>query len=94
MLLNQISPQSKFTEHARDVRNGLTVFTLAVDFNGQAYIGSGKVTIQFKYDLQKCSWIFLIILFLYFYLTATKKKAAKKICAKSALKSLGVEYDD
>ncbi|XP_034249313.1 double-stranded RNA-specific editase B2-like [Thrips palmi] len=65
MLLHQISPQSKFTEQARDVRNGATVFTLTVDFNGQYFCGS-----------------------------ATNKKTAKKICAKAALQSYGVEYTD
>ncbi|KAK3929314.1 Double-stranded RNA-specific editase 1 [Frankliniella fusca] len=65
MLLNQISPFSKFTELERDVRDGSTVFTLTVEFNGQSFSGS-----------------------------ATKKKTAKKICAKNALKSYGVQYPD
>ena len=43
MLLNQISPCSKFVEMSRDVRNGATVFTLSVDFNGASYVGSGKL---------------------------------------------------
>lgn len=42
MLLYQISPNSKFTEQERDVRNGATVFTLTVDFHGQVFCGSGK----------------------------------------------------
>ncbi|KAJ1527812.1 hypothetical protein ONE63_007758 [Megalurothrips usitatus] len=65
MLLNQLVPNSKFSELARDVRSGSTLFTLSVDFNGSSYHGS-----------------------------ATKKKIAKKLCAKSALKSLGVQYAD
>ncbi|XP_026281926.1 double-stranded RNA-specific editase B2 [Frankliniella occidentalis] len=65
MLLNQISPFSKFTELERDVRDGSTVFTLTVEFNGQSFSGS-----------------------------ASKKKLAKKICAKNALKSYGVVYAD
>lgn len=42
MLLNQINPCSKFVEMSRDVRNGATVFTISVDFNGASYVGSGE----------------------------------------------------
>lgn len=42
MLLNQISPNSKFAEDTRDVRNGNIMFTFTVNFNGGKYSGTGK----------------------------------------------------
>lgn len=65
MVLNQMSPHSKFTEETRDVRSGATVFTISVNFNGSKYFGQ-----------------------------ATKKRLAKKICAKAALETVGIKYSD